>query len=81
MTDIQTASSKALEIIMLQRAKQQAYMLLHEQATDRRGEYLEKAIREREILDALIDMATGTKLLNYSDCDMYNIRLVERVPE
>lgn len=77
MTDIQKAGFKALEMIMLQRAKQQAYWMLNQQATEFRGEYFEKAMAERNILEAMIDVAVQTGLVNYQDVDIWNIKLVE----
>ena len=71
------ASQKALEIIILQRAKQQAYTLLAQQATSERSAYWEKSLEERNIYEALTNMATQTGLLSYSDCDLFSIKLVD----
>lgn len=81
MTDIQKAGYKALELIMLQRAKQQAYWLLNLQSTEFRGEYFDKAMAERDILEAMIDVAVKTGLVDYQDVDIWNIKLVEQSPE
>ena len=72
-----TASQKALEIILLQRAKQQAYTMLAETATDCRADYWDKANNAYHIMNALIDMALDTKLLTHTDCDVWSIKLVD----
>ena len=76
MTD-EKSSQKALEIIMLQRAKQQAYHLLAQQAVSNQSHYIEKSWEAREILTALTDMALATGLLGHDDVDVYGIQLVD----
>ena len=76
MTD-KTASQKALELIMLQRAKQQAYYFLAHTAVEGKAEYWEKANNACDIMEALIDMAIKTGLLTYTDCDMWSIKLID----
>ena len=77
MTDKDKASQKALEMIMLARAKQQAYYLLAQTAVDNRADYWDKANEAYLIMRALIDMALDTGLLGVDDCDMYAIKLVD----
>ena len=76
MTD-KTASQKALETIILARAKQQAYSLLAHTAVEGRADYWDKANTEYHTMTALIDMAINTGLLTHADCNVWSINLVD----
>lgn len=78
MSDLKQASDKALELIILQRAKQQAYVMLAQESTSdsKTTEYWEQANKAHTALSALIDMATQAGLLSYDDANVYDIRLI-----
>lgn len=78
MADLRESSDKALEMIILQRAKQQAYVMLAKESTSdtKVKEYWEQANKAQTVLSALIDMATQTGLLSYDDASVYDVKLI-----
>lgn len=77
MTDNDTASQKALEIIILARAKQQAYQLLAQTAVHNTADYWNKANEAYQVMRAQIGLAIETGLLGYDDANVWALKLVD----